>query len=733
MRKSQIDKPTSMSLKLNTTVLIAFFLLALVPAIAQDEGNLFDFWQYYSDAENTLYKTSCAIGFQQLEQRESEVAALQGDADLLARQKLVKMKLSNLLGPLPAKTPLNAKITGTIEKEDYTVEKILFESIPGFYVTAALFLPRSREGKIPAIIYASGHTDNGFRSDTYQHIIINLVKKGFAVFAFDPVGQGERWQYFNTDHTRRFSSSTIEHSYPGVQCYISGHSPTNYFVWDGIRSIDYLLTRKEIDAERLGMTGRSGGGTQTAYTAAIDDRILAAAPECFITKMEYILKSIGPQDAEQNLYHMISEGLDHADLLEVRAPKPTLMITTTRDFFSIQGARETYQEAKNFYEGLGAGDHVNMVEDDDVHKSTKKNREAMYAFFQKYLNNPGDASDLEVELFSEQDLWVTEQGRVKDLRGQDLFTLNKSVAAQRLNDLMARRENSWDLEELKSTVKELSGFDYPTSGIRSVFSGRTQQPHFALEKYLISSNYSYEIPLQLFQPKNSPSGELILVFHENGMEHVTNSPLIEIMIGQGHAVLIADLPGTGSLGPGYLKGDAYVDNTSFNQWFAGIITGKSLVAIRAEDIVTISNFAEAHLRYDQGVSAISIGSFASELLHAALFDTNIKGIGIIDPFISYAEIAMAPDYQPSFIPSVVAGAIKSYDLPDLMAAFSPRKLMVINPVDPQGAAYSGEQLEGLLHFPDKVYQTSNTAGHWKVSHDLTENQWSEQLAEWFKR
>jgi len=351
---------------------LLLFLTFLLPAQSQEDVNLFDFWKFYTDSENVMYKNSCNLAFKQLQEREASIGQLHTRSDYLARQEVVKDKLMKLIGPFPEKTPLNPRVTGVIRKQDYRIEKVIFESIPGYYVSAALFIPEKRKGKAPAVIYASGHTANGFRSETYQHIIINLVKKGFIVLAFDPVGQGERLQYYDEKEGKSRFGPTVEHSYPGAQCYISGYSPTLYFIWDGIRCVDYLLTRKEVDPERIGMTGRSGGGTQTAYTAAIDDRILAAAPECFITSMEYILKSIGPQDAEQNLIHMISEGLDHADLLEVRAPKPGLMITTTRDFFSIQGARETYSEVKQFYLAFGEEDQINMVEDDDVHASTKK-------------------------------------------------------------------------------------------------------------------------------------------------------------------------------------------------------------------------------------------------------------------------------------------------------------------------------------------------------------------------
>ena len=177
-----------------------------------------------------MYKSSCELAFKQLQERKVAIAQLHTKSDYLRRQEVVKAKLLQLMGPLPEKTPLNARVTGVIKKEDYRVEKVIYESIPGYFVTAALFLPEKRKGRAPAVIYACGHTVNGFRSETYQHIIINLVKKGFVVLAFDPIGQGERLQYYNEKEGKSRFGPTIEHSYPGAQCYISGYSPTKYFI-----------------------------------------------------------------------------------------------------------------------------------------------------------------------------------------------------------------------------------------------------------------------------------------------------------------------------------------------------------------------------------------------------------------------------------------------------------------------------------------------------------------------
>jgi len=723
----------------NTILFSLFFLLTfLMPVQSQDDVNLFDYWKFYSDKENSMYKSSCELAFKQLRERKADIALLQSKNDYLERQLAVKAKLLKLIGPLPEKTPLNARVTGVIKKEDYRVEKVIYESIPGYYVTAALFLPEKRKGRAPAVIYASGHTTNGFRSETYQHIIINLVKKGFVVLAFDPIGQGERLQYYNEKEGKSRFGPTIEHSYPGAQCYISGYSPTKYFIWDGIRSVDYLLTRKEVDPERIGMTGRSGGGTQTAYTAAVDDRILAAAPECFITSMEYVLKTIGPQDAEQNLVHMISEGIDHADLLEVRAPRPGLMITTTRDFFSIQGARETFDEVKQFYEGVEAGDQMSMVEDDDVHTSTIKNREAMYAFFQKYLDNPGDPGDLEVEIFDEKELWVTETGQLAtSLKGETLYSLNKKIVAnQRAKLKFLRSSEDFDehINRVANEAKQLSGFVYPEHFGQAIFSGRSVNREYVVEKYLVPGSGETMLPVALFMPVEKQNKEVVLLLNEHGMEHAAgkDSLMIHSILKQGYSLLLFDVPGIGSLGPGYLKGDAYIDNTSYNQWFAGILTNKSLVGMRTEDILRITHFIETDIGEFKSISAIASGATGSELLHAALFDKSIQKICLIQPFLSFAGIALEPEYKPVFIPSTVAGAIEKYDLPDLMAALTPRKVLIINPLSGNGDPAAADKKSCFLAYPNIVYTQKGVGKNFRHSVVGDGEPVYDQIIQWLK-
>ena len=156
-----------------------------------------------------------------------------------------------------------------------------------------------------------------------------------------------------------------------------------------------------------------------------------------------MLESIGVQDGEQNLYNGLASGIDHADYIEVRAPKPTLIMANTRDFFSIQGSRETYNELKRVYTIFGEPDNIEIIEDDYGHGYTKKNREAMYAFFQKHLGMPGSAAEEEVNFSTEQELQKTATGQLANsLGGETIFDINRKEAEVLISRLQAKRDNS---------------------------------------------------------------------------------------------------------------------------------------------------------------------------------------------------------------------------------------------------------------------------------------------------
>jgi len=173
------------------------FLAACLTGHAQEDLSVNNYWTYNGIMTNALYETVCSHAFTRLNQRWSYVGGLKSQYGWENRQADVRKLLKEIVGAFPAKTPLNPVITGTVKKDGFVIEKLYFESRPGFYVSGALFIPTGKKGKLPAIIYCSGHSGSGFVY--YQNAILNLVKKGFIVFAFDTIGQGERLQYFDAD------------------------------------------------------------------------------------------------------------------------------------------------------------------------------------------------------------------------------------------------------------------------------------------------------------------------------------------------------------------------------------------------------------------------------------------------------------------------------------------------------------------------------------------------------
>ena len=715
-------------LKFNS--LLIFLLFALTDLQAQEELNVIQGesqWLHYTDAKNSLYHHFANEAYKHLETRRKAIAAISSLADWKARQEWIKQTLLDIVGPFPGKSPLNAKVLKTIVKDDYKIEHIIFESQPRFYVTSSLYIPKSlkKGSKAPAVIYCSGHSEQGYRSGVYQHVIINLVRKGFVVFAFDPVGQGERLEYYDTKSGKSTAGGpTAEHSYPGTQAFISGGSQARYMVWDGIRAIDFLLTRKEVDPSRIGITGRSGGGTQSAYIAAFDERIKAAAPECYITSFTRLLQSIGPQDAEQNFPGEISRGLDHGDLLMVRAPKPALMITTTRDMFSIQGARETAAEVSRVYHAYGKADLFGMVEDDAPHASTKKNREAMYAFFQKSLDNPGTSLDEDVTPPGSEELKVTATGQVStSLGGETVFSLNRKETEK-----LAGSRINFSATAILDHAKKLSGYVKPEDLPKAVFTGRVQRDGYAIEKYFVQGEGNYVIPFLLMVPAQ-PATKAILYLHPAGKAAEASSKgEMEALVMNGAYVLAPDLPGIGELGAGDFRGDAFIGGISHNIWYSALLVGRSIAGLHASDISRVLRSVDA-LRNTE-IYGVARSEMGTALLYAAAFDTSIKKVALIEPLSSYEALIMNHQYRSNFVMGAVPGSLKAFDLPELVATLVPRKVLFINPANGMGEITGDNEPQPIFEIIRKAYAEKNNEDHFQTLFEKSDVKIEGLLREW---
>ncbi len=302
--------------------LLVLLAVALGPlTLAADEPPTAQAFQCF---ENTMprgprvtpylqYQTEQA--WKQDDQRRAAWGAIHDERELLRAQDELRQRLLQMIGGLPAeKTDLHARITGTIQMDGFSIEKLIFESLPGVYVSALVYIPTDHAKKGPAVLVPAGHAPNG--KIYYQDLCQRLAKRGYVVLAWDPVGQGERSQFWDSKEAKsRYNLICAEHAVMGNLAYLVGANLARWEIWDGIRAVDYLLTRPEVDGDRISIVGTSGGGFQAAHIAALDKRIKVVVPSCYITALPMRIFnrifSDPDSDPEQDLFGMISNGVDH--------------------------------------------------------------------------------------------------------------------------------------------------------------------------------------------------------------------------------------------------------------------------------------------------------------------------------------------------------------------------------------------------------------------------------------
>jgi dienelactone hydrolase len=344
------------------------------------------------------------IAQQELDKRQSAVAAIHTVPEAERRKQWVRETLLDILGGLPAyHGSLQARITGRIEADGYTIEKVLFESLPGFFVTANVYRP-VQAGRYPAVLLQSGHTQEGKAEP--QRLAANLALKGFVALAFDPIGQGEREQTYDPQLQRPAAGWSVpEHIQAGAQSILIGEAVGRYFIWDAMRALDYLVSRPDVDATRIGAAGCSGGGALTTFLGALDPRIKAVVPACFPNS--YRLLFAGPDpDSEMSFPGFLARGLDVADFVELSAPTPWLIQATEGDYFTPAGAKLVYEEARRWYRLYGAEDKVRFFVGPGPHGTPLVSREAVYGWMIRWLRDgQGESHEQPVKLYPNRDLW----------------------------------------------------------------------------------------------------------------------------------------------------------------------------------------------------------------------------------------------------------------------------------------------------------------------------------------
>lgn len=599
---------------------------------------------------------------QLLAKRTGSVAALQTQADAEARQKYVRSKILQLIGGLPSgseRGPLNAKVAGQWQGQGFHVERIVYESLPHFYVTANLYLPEGA-GRFPAILETPGHSPAGKAGEF--DFASNFARNGIAVLVIDPLGQGERLQYLDpATGTSRMERPTGEHSEASVQPMLIGDHLSRYFVNDGMRGVDYLLSRPEIDGERIGAFGCSGGGTDTAYLTALDPRIKVAGVACYITRFEELLPSAtGIQEAEQSIPGFVAAGLNIPDWPELAAPRKYAVISTTEDMFPFAGAKAAVEEIRGFYAHFGAGQNVSWITGPGGHGNLKPIFGQILDFFRSGLNVSAPRID---PVFGQRPpteaLQCTTTGQVGSSfsDAETVYSLNRKRLAVKL--ATTRRP-----VKLAETVRRLTG----TTAISGM-------PALAVDHAMAKTNDAIlpavlhaevDVPLALISPTGDRKLPLtILLVHDPASEAAHGA--MRRAAGTGNVLAVGMRPAP----PGEEEIKAKALGDFYLLSLRAMLVGKTLTGMRIDDIIAVLNWACTQRTVDCGnVTTIAEEGLGSVLLQAAVLDHRLQHLqpGAVPTWRSQVESPETTNAPETLIP----GVLLRYDVPELKAALKGR-------------------------------------------------------------
>jgi cephalosporin-C deacetylase-like acetyl esterase len=631
------------------------------------------------------------------DRRKQVISAISTRQQIADRQKAVVDTVWKMLGGPLERTPLNPRVTGVVERPGYRIEKVAFESRPRLYVTANLYVPAAA-GRRPAILGPLGHSVNGKAWPSYQKLFSNLARKGYVVLAYDPFGQGERIEYPGSRPSESAigPGGTSEHEYAGRRLILLGANFGLFRAWDGIRGIDYLLTRAEVDADRLGCCGQSGGGTLTQFLAALDSRIkVAVVSEGNTENLAHA--NVEPpgsaDDAEQNIVPALGHGIDRADLLYAFAPKPLLVTVTLHDAghtYSpeyVASSLDFVQEYTHVCGLLGAGDRVSLQVTTQQHGYVYEMRRATYAWFNRWFEMK-DAGDDETSqaVETDQTLFVTPTGFVTtSLGGETALSLTRHLAAA------IPTPASRGPDDLRTRILTVLGIQAPGGdGLAARVLATIRKPGYRAEQFEFTSDNEIRTPGWLLTPDNAdPSAPTVLYVGEAAAwSSIAEDAFAERVCVKGRCrIAVIDVRGRGDCAIAYpRRGRFYfpnrIPNEAYLTWFA-LMLGKPLLGGQVYDTLRALHYLRSRPDVGGAVSLMGDGPHGVIALYAAALDRAVPGVALRQTLTDYHALAVAERYtQPFGI--YTYGLLREFDLPDVAGAVGPRPVLLLNPVTAMG-------------------------------------------------
>jgi len=610
------------------------------------------------------------------QKRKAELAGLKNPGEWRARQKQIRNRLNQFFGEFPERTPLNARTVGKLDHKNYTIEKIIFESQPKYYVTANLYIPKDRKFPIPGVVLTCGHSDNAKAYGEYQMTCSGLASKGYIVLIFDPIGQGERSEYFDAGTKKPLVHMSVDqHHYVGCPALLVNWSLSGLRIWDAIRAVDYLVSRPEVDKNKLASVGQSGGGQMALLITAVDERIkvcVASHPggSCEST---YLL---GQKFADKEIFSLIP-------------PRPLRMIVGNESGEEPLH-REKLEDIQLFYEGLRAGKQCgNMDLVPGIHSMNRSNRESTYEWLNKWLDKEAEGkAEATIEPENDESLWCTESGNtIISLGGETGQSLNAKRAEKIYNP-------EKDLTRLKANIAKRIGMVMPQNNIVPVNHTIETFTHedISIEKLTYESEKGIVIPALLIKPKNvKPNSPIYIYASEKGKpDKINNLSLPFILAKNGSIVFAIDVRGIGETSPTPPLELSQFTGYTPSLWKHDVLANESAsfgcttLGMRMFDIIRgIDLLNNREDLKNRKVIVVGEGLGGLWALFASVYDSRVHGVVTVGTLPSY-KMLITNQYYNVWGYFWVPGALQDFDIPDLTRLISPKPQIWIDPVNEMG-------------------------------------------------
>lgn len=651
--------------------------------------------------------------------RAARLDAFATPEDWRNHQQETRARLDAILGSFGPKRPLNTRTVGRIVRDGYTIEKLIFESHPNYFVTANLYLPENLRGQAPGVIFTCGHAAAGKAAVLYHECCLGMVLKGCVVLAFDPTGQGERSEYVDPET----GADTVQrccpqHHYAARPSWLVGRSLAGYRTWDGIRALDALLERPEVDPNRLAVVGNSGGGQMALLIAAADERI-------------HVCVAAHPGGGMENTY-LTGQRLVDRDLLALIAPRPCIFIVGDRSGETYHYAK--YEDMLRFYRGLGDfEDRLKHQLVDGVHDMRQPKREAAYAWLHRWFG-VGDPEGKEPPLTPEtvENLHCTATGSVRlSLNGETIATLNAAEAARLRPPRPVPPPDHLEttLADLRGKVRNRFGINLPTERppVTPVSAGEFVQDGIRVRKFVFESEEEVSLPaVFLTAPGGAPDLPAAVVVGNLPKPASPAEPWLPMSLARlGMPVLAVDVRAAGECdphdgNPPISMRDARRARLPFIGAAVRHAYGNTTLAARqAFDTVRAVDALHALLAETQPRRTILVGQGNGGLwaLLAAQEDARIAAVACVGTLGSAIDLTGAEYYEATeyfWVPGLLADA----DLAELPALCLPRPVLVLDPVTPLLDPMTAESAAARFAWSRAIYATAGAESGFQLQFDL---------------